>query len=1056
MLKPKTMIKRGVFVILLLFANLCLMAQITVTGVVRDAANQPIQGVSVVVMGTSLGTMTRIDGGYSINVPSGDNTLVFSFIGMTRVEEPVGNRTVIDIILEEEVTGLDEVIVTGYGTQKKKVVTGATVQVKGEDIQKLTTVSPLTALQGQTPGVTIIKNTGEPGAGFNVNVRGIGTIGNSQPLYIIDGVPGGNIDYLSSADIETIDVLKDAASAAIYGSRAANGIILVTTKKGRLSGGAMKATISYDASYGWQNLYKKLPVTNAQEYAVLLNEARVNSGQPLLDFAGLVPDWSRIESGAWTGTDWLDQLVEKNAPVVNNAINIVGGSQLMTFSLGVSHSDQKGIIGKPVASEYERFTVRLNSEYSLIKNRTGSFTFLKIGETLRYTHSNRNGIGTGNQYWNDVFSSIVASPFLPMYATDEADAAYPYHFAIPWNVQEANPIASMVYNRGMNESKDHNLNGSLFVEIQPIRNFIYRSSFGYTMSAGSDRSYNPIYELSATSFNSEDGVNHSMWNGLNWTFENTLSYNFNLNAIHNFTALLGTSAEKWGLGESINGSNANSLFNDFEHAYLNNTKIIYADGRTSMGSSPWGEGGILSYFGRLSYSFREKYLLTAILRADGSSNFAKGNRWGYFPSVSAGWVISEEAFMANVRQVINFLKFRASWGQNGNQSISAFQYLATISFSNVNYFFGGDKSVVFTGGYPDILPNPDVTWETSDQLNIGFDARLLNSNLTVAFDWYNKQTKDWLINPSTLASYGTGAPYVNGGDVSNKGIELGLRYNNNAGSLYYTLGASLAYNTNEVTRINNNEKIFHGPGNVLGQGTEELYRAQVGYPIGYFWGYKTLGVFQNEAEVLAYKNSTEKIIMPTAVPGDLIFDDTNDDGQIDYNDKVMIGDPNPNYIVGLNISLSYKGFDFTLMSNGAFGQQIARSFRRWADSPQNNYTTDIMGRWHGEGSSNKYPRLTYGSHINWQYNSDIFIEDGDYLRISNVTLGYDFNNLIKSIPLTQTRFFVTFQNLYTFTQYSGMDPELGSYTTGDSWARGIDIGYYPAPRTVLVGASLKF
>ncbi len=1048
------MIKRGVFLILLLFANLCLMAQSTVIGVVRDSGSQPVPGVSVVVKGTSIGTLTGIDGKYSLNVPAGSNTLVFTFIGMTRAEEVIGNRSVIDVILKEEVTGLDEVVVVGYGTQKKKVVTGATVQVKGDDIQKLSTVSPLTALQGQTPGVTIIKNTGEPGAGFNVNVRGMGTIGNSQPLYVIDGVPGGNIDYLSSADIESIDVLKDAASAAIYGSRAANGVILVTTKRGKLSGGGMKANITYDGSYGWQNLYKKLPVTNAQEYAVLLNEAKVNSGQPLLNFASLVPDWDRIQSGAWTGTDWIDQLTEKNAPQVNNAVNIFGGSDLMTFSMGVSHTNQKGIVGKPVASEYERFTFRLNSDYSLIRNKSNTSTLLKVGETLRYMHSNRNGIGTGNQYWNDMFSAIVASPFLPMWATDETDKAYPYHYAIPWNEQEANPIASMVYNRGMNESKNHNLNGSLFAELQPIKNLVFRSAFGFNMSAGSYRSYTPTYELSASSFRNNNAVNHSMSNGLGWTFENTLSYNLTVNSVHNFTGLIGTSAEKWGLGESINGGNANSLFYDFQHAYLDNTKVIYNDGKTSLGSSPWGEGGILSYFGRASYSYKEKYLATVIMRADASSNFAKGNRWGYFPSISAGWVLSEESFMDN-NGAIDFLKLRASWGQNGNQAINPFQYLATISFNNVNYFFGGDKSVVSTGGFPDILPNPDVTWETSDQLNIGFDARLLNNKLNIAFDWYNKQTKDWLVSPSILASYGTGAPYVNGGDVSNKGVELNLGYVENAGSLNYSVGASVAYNTNEVTKINNNEKIFHGTGNVLGQGTEELYRAQVGFPIGYFWGYKTNGVFQNDAEVLAYRNSSDKTIMPTAVPGDLIFDDTNDDGTIDYNDKVMIGDPNPDFIVGLNFSMDYKGFDLSLMANGAFGQQIARSFRRWADSPQNNYTTDVMNRWHGEGSSNKYPRLTYGSHINWQYNSDIFIEDGDYLRISNVTVGYDFKKLFKGIPMSQTRFFFTVQNLYTFTKYMGMDPELGPYGF-DSWAKGIDIGTYPAPRTVLIGASLKF
>jgi len=913
----------------------------------------------------------------------------------------------------------------------------------------------MTALQGQTPGLSIIKNTGQPGDGFKVNIRGMGTIGNSQPLYVIDGVPGGNIDHLSPADIETIDVLKDAASSAIYGSRGANGVILVTTKKGVRPPSGAQSTISYDASYGWQNLYKKLPLMNALEYANIIDEARVNSGQPRLDFASLVPDWDKIVSGEWEGTDWLDELTYENAPVMNNALNITGGSQAGTYSMGLSHSTQTGIIGNPVESHYERFTFRLNSDYSLLRDKSNTFDILKAGQTLRYMNSNQHGIGTGNQYWNDVFSCIVASPFLPMYAEDETDLAYPYHFAIPWNTQASNPIAQMVYSRGQNESKNHNLNGSFYLEVQPIRRLIFRSSFGYAMSASSYRSYSPIYNLSSTSFNTENDVSHSMSVGYQWTWENTVTYNLTVGTDHSITALAGTSAEKWGLGESVSGSNSNSLFSDFLHAYLANTPVIDVN-LTNVSSSPWGEGGIISYFGRLSYTFRDKYMATAILRADASSNFAEGNRWGYFPSVSAGWVVSEENFFQNMRSTIDFFKLRASWGQNGNQSISSFQYLATISFANVNYFFGPDKADVSTGGYPNILPNPDVTWETSEQINVGFDARFLRNKLSTEFDVYSRTTNDWLINPSMLASYGTGAPYINGGDVSNKGVELALNYNDNAGSFDYSAGFNIAYNKNEVTRINNNEKIFHGGGNVLGQGTEEVYRAQVGYPIGYFWGYKTLGVFQAEAEVSDYRNSDGQVIQPTAVAGDLIFDDTNDDGVINYLDKVMIGDPNPDYIIGFNLSLAFKGFDLSLLANGALGQQIARSWRRWADSPLNNYTTDVFNRWHGEGSSNKYPRLTYGSHINWQYNSDIFIEDADYLKISNVTLGYDFKELIKVMPLSQVRFFASLQNAYTFTKYSGMDPEIGGGSGTDSWAKGIDIGYYPAPRTFMLGVSLKF
>jgi TonB-linked SusC/RagA family outer membrane protein len=1061
------MLKRSVLFVLLLLANLSLIAQQTVTGVVRDQDGQPMSGVTVMVQGTTVGTLTGIDGKYSLAVPAGRTSLLFSFIGFSPLEVVIGTRSIVDVAMNEAMTGLDEVVVVGYGTMRKKLVTGATVQVKGDAIQKLSTVSPMTALQGQTPGLSIIKSNGEPGAGFKVNIRGMGTIGDSSPLYVIDGVPGDNIDNMSPADIESIDVLKDAASSAIYGSRGANGVILVTTKRGTRPAAGAKANISYDASFGWQNLYKKLPMMNAMEYANIVNESRVNAAQPLFDYGSsvlvdevmtpLVPDWDKIQTGESKGTDWLDQLTVKNAPVSNNAINITGGSQLATYSMGISHSKQNGIIGNPVESMYERISFRLNSDFTIIKDKTNTFDILKAGETLRYTNSNQNGIGTGNQYWNDIFSAIVTSPFLPMYAADASDKSFPYHYAIPWNVQEGNPIASMIYNRGMNETKGHDLAGSIYFEIQPIKNLILKSSFGYNMNAGSYRAYQPVYVLSATAFRNagQDNTSQSMWAGFGWTWENTLSYNFKIGSDHSFTTLLGTSAERSGLGQGMNGSNVKSLYTDFEHAYLNNAPVVDVT-NTRLGGSPWGIGGILSYFGRVSYTFRDKYMATAILRADASSNFARGKRWGYFPSFSAGWVISEEDFFSNIKNSINFLKVRGSWGQNGNASISPFQYLATISFSNVNYFFGPDKAVTSVGGYPNILPNPDVTWETSDQLNLGLDARFLGSKLSAEFDWYKRTTFDWLINPSILASYGTNAPYVNGGDVLNTGVELALNWSDNAGSFNYTIGVNGAYNKNEVKRIANNEGIFHGKSGALGEGTSELARAQVGFPIGYFWGYKTRGVFQSEAEVAAYRNSKGIKIMPTAVAGDLIFDDTNDDGVISGADKVMIGDPNPDVIVGLNFSVSFKGIDLSMLSNGAFGQQIARSWRRWADSPINNYTTDIFKRWHGVGTSNKYPRLYYGASNNWQYVSDIFIENGDYLRLSNITLGYDLKSVLKAIPLAQARFFVTFQNLYTFTKYSGMDPEIGSSGDTDSWAKGIDIGYYPSPRTFMLGASLKF
>jgi TonB-linked SusC/RagA family outer membrane protein len=1050
------MLKRSVLFVLLLLANLSLIAQQSVTGVVRDGNGQPMSGVTVVVQGTSVGTLTGVDGKYSLNVPSGGTTLQFTFIGFTQQTVAITGRSVVDVAMSEALTGLDEVVVIGYGSLKKKLVTGATVQVKGDDIQKMSTISPMTALQGQTPGLSIIKQSGEPGAGFRVSIRGMGTIGNTTPLYVIDGVPGGDITYLPAADIESIDILKDAASAAIYGSRGANGVILVTTKKGTRPASGTKTNISYDASYGWQNLYKKLPLMNGLEYANIINEARVNSKLTPYDFSTLVPDWDKIASGESTGTDWLDQLTVKNAPISSNAINITGGSEMGTFSLGLSQSKQTGIIGNPVESNYERYTFRLNSEYSIIKSKTNNFDILKVGESMRFLQSDHRGIGTGNQYWNDIFSCIIASPLLPMYASDPSDPAYPYHYSTTLNSQESNPIASMIYNRGLNESKNYGLNGNFYLELQPIKNLILKTSFGYNMSAWTYRAYQPTFTLSSTSFNSLDNVSQSMGAGYGWSLENTVTYNFKLGTDHSFTVLAGQSAERNGMGENLGASNRKSFFSDFEHAYLNNTPTIDLN-NTSISGSPWGINALTSYFGRVSYSYREKYMATAVLRADASSIFMQGHRWGYFPSISAGWVISEESFFQNMKNSIDFLKLRASWGQNGNNAIPNFQYLSTISFSNVNYFFGSNKAIVSNGGYPSVLPNPDVTWETADQVNVGLDARFLKNKLSAEFDLYSRKTLNWLCNPSQLASYGTNSPYINGGDVVNKGIELALTWTDNKGDLNYSIGINGAYNHNEVTRIDNAEGIFHGSGNVLGQGTDECYRAQVGFPIGYFWGYKTLGVFQTEAAVAAYKNSAGIVIQPTATAGDLIFQDTNGDGVIDVNDKVKIGDPNPHFIVGLNLSVSYMGFDFSLLGNGAFGQQIARSWRRWADSPLNNYTTDIFNRWYGEGTSNKYPKLYYGTNPDWQYVSDIFIENGDYFRLSNLTLGYDFKKLFPAMPLAQVRFFATVQNLYTFTKYSGMDPEIGSNAgTSDGWAKGIDIGYYPSPRTFMLGVSLKF
>src|SRR5690606_2306157 len=406
----------------------------------------------------------------------------------------------------------------------------------------------------------------------------------------------------------------------------------------------------------------------------------------------------------------------------------------------------------------------------------------------------------------------------------------------------------------------------------------------------------------------------------------------------------------------------------------------------------WPMGSIASVFGRVNYNYNETYMATLTLRADGSSNFAPGKRWGYFPSASVGWVLSNEDFLQG-NEGINFFKLRASWGQNGNASISPFQYLATIAINNKNgYYFGNNMNTLLRGAYPDILPNPDVSWETSEQINVGFDSRFVDNKLSVVFDWYKKSTVDWLVQAPVLAIYGTSAPFINGGDIVNKGFELGLNWSDRNDNFSYSIGLNGAYNKNEVVRIANSEGIIHGEENVLSQGTKEMYRAQVGFPIGYFYGFKTDGIFQNQDQIDAWR-AAGKGVLPTAQPGDVAFVDANMDGSITDADKMMIGNPHPDFSGGMNISLGYKGFDLGITAHGSFGHQIAKSYRSFADSPLQNYTTEIFERWHGEGTSNKLPRLTSGSHTNNQYISDIYIEDADFVKIQNITVGYDFSKL---------------------------------------------------------------
>lgn len=1027
-------------------------SQHQVSGTVVDDTGVPLAGVSVTEKNTSTATTTNAEGRYQLSVSSGTAILLFSSVGYEPQEIPVTNRAAIDVTLVASVNTLEELVIVGYGTQKRKLTTGAMVQVKGDDIQKLSTTSVANALQSQSPGVQITQTSGMPGEGFKINIRGIGTIGDSQPLYVIDNVIGGDINSLNPSDIESIDILKDAASAAIYGARAANGVVFITTKQGK----AGKTTLHYDAFVGWQNAYKMPSLLTAKEYMAIQDERRFNEGLAPYDWASLIPNqYEQIQNGTWNGTNWLEAIHQDNALTQNHAINLTGGSERSTFSLGYSVASQDGIFGKPVAPHLNRHTVRINSDHVILKN--DEFDILKFGENVTYTYRATSGIGIGNIYWNDVHNMMVGNPLMPVYNAEGGYYDHASKIADGWAFDgaTANPIADMVYRRGQNESKNHSVMANAYLEIQPLKDLRFRSNFGYRLNASSYRSYTPTFHLSTTSINDIDDISQNQSVGYGWLLENTLSYRRMLGNGHELDAVLGQSIEHWGLGEDLSVNTTNSSFpGSWKHAYVGNW-TPYPGYTPAIGGGRWGDNKFAAFFGRVNYNYNETYMASFVMRADASSNFNRNYRWGYFPSVSAGWNVTNESFMDDASTWLNYLKLRASWGQNGNASIDPFQYLATVSIDNRNgYYFGNDKNTLLNGAYPDILPNEVVSWETSEQLNIGFDARFAQDRLGVVFDWYRKSTIDWLLVAPVLAIYGTNPPFINGGDIENKGIELGLNWNESINDFTYSISLNGAYNRNRVVRIDNAEKLIEGDPNVLSQGTLPMYRAQVGYPVGYFYGFKTDGIFQTDEQIADYRARGHGVL-ETAQPGDVIFVDTNGDGSITNADKVQIGNPHPDFTAGLNLSFGYKGIDLSVTAFGAFGHQIAKSYRSFADSPLQNYTTEVFQRWHGEGTSNRYPRLTNGSHTNSQYVSDIYVEDADFLKIQNVTLGYNLKSVFSSLPVGQARLYLSAQNLYTFTGYSGMDPEIG-YGDTRGWVSGIDLGFYPSPRNIIIGLNVNF
>ena len=1035
-------------------------ATVQVKGVVLDTSDQPIIGATVVESGTqSNGTLTGADGSFAITITQGAS-LRISYVGYKTVTVKPSSGKAVKVVLEEDAEVLNDVVVVGYGTQRKKLVTGSTVHVTSENIEAVNAVDAFGALQSLASGMNIVMNSGQPGEGYKVSIRGMGTAGSNTPLYVVDGVPGANIDDLSPNDIESIDILKDAASSAIYGARASNGVILVTTKKGKPG----KIQVTFDGYLGWQNPNTNgVTPLNAKQYMEINDLAYTIQGVSTYDWATLIPkQYAQIMNGTWNGTNWLEETTIDNAPMHNASINIMGGSDVSRFSLGFSKYHQTGTIGWPADPKFDRYNVRLNSDYSLMRSKGRDV--LKFGENINFSTTNKKGVSVGGIYGNSIRNLLAMSPLLPAYNDNGDFYEYADIQADGWDfsAEMANPLAQMKYDNGNGYSKGWRLQTNFFLEFVPIKGLTWRTSAGWLYRHRESRSYVPVYELSSKKSNPNDDVTQSQSYSIRWSLENTLNY-VKTFGNHNVDVLLGQSLEKWGYGNGVNVTNSNSLFpGSFDHAYIANANVVDA-AYTSIGGSPESQGALSSFFGRVNYNYAETYLLSLVLRADGSSNFARGKRWGYFPSISAGWVISNETFMEKTKSWLDFLKLRASWGQNGNCNISSFQYLATIDLNDPYYFDNKDNPGI--GAYPNILPNEDVKWETSEQLDFGIDARFLNGRLGVAFDWYKKTTKDWLVRAPMLLSYGTNAPYVNGGDIENRGYEIQLSWNDKIGKDFvYGVSFNFSHNKNEVTRLANSEGIIHGGSNAIAQNTAELYRLEVGYPIGYFWGYEMEGIIQNEKQLQEYLDrncsgdKANSLQGESLQPGDVMFKDVNGNGKIDKGDedKTMIGDPNPDFTMGLNINLSYKGFDFALNGYGSFGQQVAKSYRQFSDHPDDNYCTDVYTKyWTGEGSTNQYPRFSDGKTANMSEISRVWIEDADFFKISRISLGYDFKKLYKKLPVQKCRLYVSLSNYICFTGYSGMDPEVG-FGNGTSWASGIDCGYYPSSRSFQVGMNINF
>jgi len=975
------------------------VADKVVKGTVKDPSQNGLPGVSVVVKGTQRGTITDVNGDFSLSVDEENPTLVFSFVGYVTQEIALGGRTEIFVELKEDTKSLEELVVVGYGVQSKRNVTSSIASVSSDEISNQPVQQVGQALQGKVAGVQVVQNSGSPGSSLTVRIRGAGTINNSDPLYVIDGNLGGNPAGIDPSQIENIEILKSASAAAIYGAQGANGVVIITTKKGK-SG---KPVIQLNAYTGVQQVYRTLPLVNGRQYAELYNTALVNGGKAPL-FTDL--------NGLGEGTDWQNEIF-RTAPISNVELSASGGGEKGTFYTSAGYFSQDGTV---IKSGYDRLSFRLNSEYRISPK-------VKIGENIGLVYGDRRPIPEFGS--RDIIPSAWhMDPTVPVKTSDGK-------WGFPKFSDTKNPVAQAHYYH--NKVKDYLLNSSGYLEADLFKNLTFRTQINFNLGFTRQDIYTPVYDVFPLQRNLVSSLEYRGTEFSNWDWQNTLNYQQYFGE-HSLEVLAGVTALSY-KSRSITAGGQGLP----DNASIDES-LRYLDLTTSGFSARGGAGdyGMLSYLGRINYGFRDKYLFTGNLRVDGSSRFGENNRYGVFPSFSLGWRISDEDFLKDVSW-INDLKLRGGWGMLGNQnSLSNYAFANTLT-PNLVYTFGDNIS---QGQAATSVGNPDLKWEAIKETEIGLDFAGLSNKLFVSAAYYVKKTSNMLLRAPIPAFTGiTTAPFVNGGNVENKGVELVATFKDRTnGGLGYEISANIAKNKNEVTKLLNDQSI-------LFSGTYSI--AKVGAPIGAFYGYVMDGIFQTQAEVdnHAYQATG-------TAPGDIRFRDVNGDNVINQDDRAIIGNPWPKFNYGFSGNLSWKRFDLNALFYGVAGSEVVANWKYFTQGSNfYNFDQEMLNAWNGPGTSNTIPKLNVNDPNTNSRASSYFVEKGDYLRLRNLQVGYEILNG-SSGKGGKLRAYLSCQNLLTFTSYKGFDPEIGK--PDSSFRIGVDEGYYPQPRVITLGINASF